>query len=64
MPNRRQFFKTVAGASAGLYLAGRGMGLRGRRFVDLYYPEHELAIARRIQTLGFNPMVVHRDVNR
>ena len=30
MPNRRQFFKTVAGASAGLYLAGRGMGLRAQ----------------------------------
>ena len=24
MPNRRDFFKTVAGATAGLYVAGRG----------------------------------------
>src|SRR5687767_7593833 len=24
MPNRRQFFKTVAGATAGMYVAGRG----------------------------------------
>ena len=30
MPNRRQFFKTAAGATAGLYVAGRGAALRAQ----------------------------------
>ena len=30
MPNRREFFKTVAAATAGAYVAGRGLGLRAQ----------------------------------
>src|SRR5258708_6127037 len=31
MPNRREFFKTVAGAAAGAYIAGRGIPALAQR---------------------------------